>query len=194
MRDDLSRGVRSTASIGGHPIHPMIIPFPVAFLVGALATDIAFWQTGDAFWARASMWLVGAGLVMGALAAVFGLIDFTTIKRARTGSTGWIHFLGNALALIVALVSLLHRIGDPATAVMPLGIILSAVTVGILLVTGWLGGELAYRYKIGVVEETGPALRSEPARGHSALGGDPALAGDKPDLRRSRPADPPMIE
>jgi uncharacterized membrane protein len=192
MRDDLSRGVRSTASIGGHPIHPMIIPFPVAFLVGALATDIAFWRTGDAFWSRASMWLVGAGLVMGALAAVFGLIDFATIKRARTGSTGWIHFLGNALALIVALVSLLHRMGDPATAVMPLGIVLSAVTVGILLVTGWLGGELAYRYKIGVVEEADTVVRADPARGYADPAG--AFAGDKPDLKRSRPADPPMVE
>lgn len=99
------------------------------------------------------MWLVGAGVVTGALAAVFGLVDFLTIKRARVGPTGWIHFLGNLAAVILALVSVLLRIGDPRSAVLPGGLILSFIIVGILLVTGWMGGELAYRYKIGVIED-----------------------------------------
>jgi uncharacterized membrane protein len=158
----------------------MLVPFPIAFLVGALATDLTFSGTGDPFWARASEWLIGAGLVMGAVAAVFGLTDFLTIERARRGSTGWIHFFGNAAALIVALISLLQRIGDPAAGVLPLGLILSFVTVGILLVTGWMGGELAYRYKIGVIEEGVTADRSLPV-------GALAHAADKPDLSaRSR--------
>ena len=153
----MTRGVRSTASVNGHPIHPLLVPFPIAFLVGALATDLTFWGTAGAFWARASAWLIGAGLVMGALAAIVGLTDFLTIPRAR-GSTGWAHFLGNAVALVVSLINLLLRIGDPAAAILPTGLILSVVTVCVLLVTGWLGGELAYRYKIGVIEDE--ALRS----------------------------------
>jgi uncharacterized membrane protein len=152
MAADMGKGVRSTASIRGHPIHPMLVPFPIAFLVGTLATDLVFWGTHDAFWARASAWLVGAGVVMGGLAAVFGLIDFLTIERARVGHTGWVHFLGNLLAVILSLASLLLRIGDPAAAVLPGGLILSFIVVGILLVTGWMGGELAYRFKIGVIE------------------------------------------
>lgn len=151
MQDDMSRGVRSTASIGGHPIHPMLVPFPIAFLVGALATDIVFAATGDPFWARASAWLIGAGVVMGAVAAVFGLTDFLTIRRAR-GPTGWIHFIGNLCAVIVALINVLLRIGDTASAVLPTGLVLSLVTVAILLVTGWMGGELAYRFKIGMLD------------------------------------------
>src|SRR4051794_18645797 len=98
MADDLRTGVPSTMAINGHPIHPMLVPFPVGFLVGALATDLAFWGIGDPFWSRASLWLLAAGFVMGALAAVIGLIDFLTIERARTGSTGWVHFIGNAIA------------------------------------------------------------------------------------------------
>jgi uncharacterized membrane protein len=46
------RGVRSTAAIFGHPIHPMLVVFPIGFLVGALATDLAFWGTDDPFWVR----------------------------------------------------------------------------------------------------------------------------------------------
>lgn len=166
----MSTGVRSTVTINGHPIHPMLVPFPIAFLVGTLATDLTYWGTHDPFWARASLWLVGAGVVMGGLAAVFGLIDFLTIERAR-GPTGWAHFLGNLLAVVLSLVSLLLRIGNPAAAVLPTAIILSFIVVAILLVTGWMGGELAYRLKIGVIEEP---------QDHTATATDHAYAGDRP--------------
>ena len=69
----------STAKVGTHPLHPMLIPFPVAFLVGAFVTDLAFIGTGDGFWARASIWLLGAGIVMALVAALAG---FTALQRA----------------------------------------------------------------------------------------------------------------
>jgi uncharacterized membrane protein len=143
----------STAALFGHPIHPMLIAFPLAFLVGVLATDLAFWGTADAFWARASLWLVGAGVVTGAVAAIFGLIDFFTIARAREHAMGWIHFLGNATALLLSLFNWLLRLDDPAAAVLPWGLVLSLVVAAILGVTGWAGGELSYRHRIGVTRE-----------------------------------------
>jgi len=170
VADDRVRGVRSTLTIAGHPIHPMLVPFPIAFLVGTLASDLAFWATRDAFWARGALWLVAAGVVMGGLAASFGLVDFLTIERAR-GPTGWVHFLGNLVAVVLSLVSLILRAGNPEAAVLPTALILSVIVVGILLVTGWLGGELAYRFKIGVIEE-------EEAPRPAAI--DPAYAGDRP--------------
>ncbi|MGK9170992.1 DUF2231 domain-containing protein [Inquilinus limosus] len=131
----------------------MLIPFPLALLVSALATDLAFWGTGDLFWARASLWLVGAGMVTGLAAAVFGLTDFLTIARARQHALGWLHFLGNVAALGLSLVSWLFRLGDAAAAVLPWGLVLSAVVAATLGVTGWAGGELSYRHRIGVTEE-----------------------------------------
>src|SRR3954471_17500016 len=101
MSDDLTKDAPSTAAVGGHPIHPMLIPFPIAFLCGALATDLAFWGTGDSFWARNSFWLLAAGLVTGVLAALFGLIDFLTIPRARSLAAAWVHFIGNDVVLIL---------------------------------------------------------------------------------------------
>ena len=53
---------RSTASIAGHPIHPMLVAFPIAFFVATLACDITFWRTGDAYWATTAQWVLGAGL------------------------------------------------------------------------------------------------------------------------------------
>ena len=54
----------SKASIGGHPVHPMLIPFPIACFVLTLVSDLAFWRTANEFWANASLWLLGVGLIM----------------------------------------------------------------------------------------------------------------------------------
>ena len=153
---------RSRAAIAGHPLHPLLVPFPIAFLVGALASDLAFWGSGDLFWARASEWLLGAGLVMGTLAAVAGLVDFLSIREARVGAVGWVHFLGNATAMLLALWNLVQRLNGDSTAILPGGVILSALVVAIFLVTGWLGGELVFRYRIAVIEpESAAPMRLE---------------------------------
>lgn len=143
-------GVPSTAAIAGHPIHPMLIPFPVASLVGVLVSDLIFSANGNTFWAEASRWLLLVGVVTGALAAIFGLIDFLTIRRVREYRIAWIHFLGNAAAIVLSLINLLLR-PNPTDGIPTVGIILSVVVALILVVTGWLGGELSYRHKIGVL-------------------------------------------
>ena len=77
---------RSTASIAGHPIHPMLVPFPIAFFVGAFVTDFAFWQTDVAFWSAASFWLLSAGLLMAALAACW--FDRRAQRAANPNASG----------------------------------------------------------------------------------------------------------
>lgn len=142
-------GVPSAAHVSGHPIHPMLIPFPIAYLVGALLCDFTYLATEDPFWAQASMWMIGAGLVMGAIAAIFGLIDFLSRPAIREHRIAWHHFIGNAAVLTLALINLYMRIGSPVEGLAPNGLVLSLITVAILVYTGWLGGEMAYRYKIG---------------------------------------------
>jgi uncharacterized membrane protein len=166
-----AEGVPSTASILGHPIHPILVSFPISFLVGALLSDIAYLILHEPFWAQASFWLVGAGVVGGLLAAIFGLIDFLTIRRARHAA-GWIHLVGNLLAVLLSLGSWIIRLGNPEGAVLPLGLALSAIVAGILLLTGWMGGEMAYRYKIGVI-------------GTERRGEEPMLAGGQRQRRTS---------
>jgi uncharacterized membrane protein len=144
-------GITSTVALAGHPFHPLLVTFPIAFLVGAAGTDIGYWLTDDSFWARASLWLIGAGFLSGLLAAATGLSDFLRIDRARKRSAGWIHLFGNIAALGVTLINWLLRFNDPADAVLPIGIGLSILVATILGVTGWYGAELAYRHKIGVV-------------------------------------------
>lgn len=145
-----NEAVPSKASVMGHPIHPVLVPFPIAFLVSVVLTDLAFYGTRNAFWAEVSMWLVGAGLISGVLAAVFGLIDFAAVDKVRSHAAAWVHFVGNAIVLLIALGSLLLRVKDPVTAVLPMGMTLSFIDAGLLFVTGWYGGELVYRHRIGL--------------------------------------------
>jgi uncharacterized membrane protein len=152
-------GVTSTVAIAGHPFHPLIVTFPIAFLVGALATDLGYWISGDIFWARASIWLIGAGFVSGILAAITGMADFLKIDRVRKHTAGWAHMVGNIAALLLALGNWIIRLGNVAEAVLPWGLVLSVAVSLILGITGWYGGELVYRHKIAVI---GYGSRNEP--------------------------------
>jgi uncharacterized membrane protein len=142
------RGVASNAAVLGHPIHPVLIPFPVASLMGALGTDIAYRRTGDAFWARASRTLIGAGIAAGAAAAVFGAIDYSTIRRARR-PVGTFHAIGNVTAMALAIGNFALRRGRDD--VPPSGLALSAATAALVGLTSWAGTELSYRHMVGVV-------------------------------------------
>ena len=64
----LPLGTNTAVAIARHPIHPMVVPFPIAFLLAVVATDVTFLLTGDEFWARASLWLAGGGTGLGVLA------------------------------------------------------------------------------------------------------------------------------
>ncbi|HIK16359.1 MAG TPA: DUF2231 domain-containing protein [Leptolyngbyaceae cyanobacterium M33_DOE_097] len=144
-------GIVSTVAIAGHPLHPLIVTFPIAFLVGAFGTDLGYWLTNDPFWARASLWLLGAGFISGIVAALTGMSDFLKIDRVRKRSAGWVHMSGNVAALLLTLANWVRRIGNPVDTVLPLGIIISLIVALLLGVTGWYGAELIYRHKVAVI-------------------------------------------
>ena len=140
---------RSTATVGGHPIHPMLVPFPIVCFIGAFVTDIFFaYGAGDG-WAVASNWLLGFGLGTAALAALAGLTDFLNDDHLRRSTVAVKHMLANVTAVVVEAVNLLIRVTTPDS-VLSIGIYLSGLTVLILLYSGWLGGELVYVHQVGV--------------------------------------------
>jgi uncharacterized membrane protein len=144
------RNPRSTAQIAGHPIHPMLIPFPIAFFVSTFVCDLVFWRTGYPIWATAATWLLGAGLIMAALAAVAGLTDFLGEQRIRDLSDAWWHAGGNIVAVLISLYNFYTRYESGAAAVVPTGLVLSLIVVLILLFTGWKGWEMVYRHRVGI--------------------------------------------
>ncbi len=87
-RDRETRGLPSTAAIFGHPVHPMIVPYPVAFLTAALATGLEARATWDPFRGGASGLVLGACILTGTAAGAVGAIDYYTIRRVRTAAGG----------------------------------------------------------------------------------------------------------
>lgn len=159
----MMKNPQSTAAVAGHPIHPILVTLPIGFLVGALFSDLGFFWSADGFWTRASLWLTGAGLIAGLAAAVAGLVDFLGSRDIRRHGEAWMHFIGNAVVLLLALLSFYVRLSDESGTVSPLQLLLSFCIVLLLGVTGWLGGELVFRHRIAVLdEEHGGHVHDEP--------------------------------
>ena len=140
---------RSTARIGGHPIHPMLVPFPITCFVGAFVTDILFMIYGDPGFADASKWLLGFGIATAALAAIAGLTDYMGDDRIRRLGTAIRHMIANVTAVVLEIVNLAIRLGDDAN-ILSIGIYLSGIVTLVLLYSGWLGGELVYHHRVAV--------------------------------------------
>ena len=148
---DHTFGAPSRFTVAGHPIHPMLIPFPIALLLTAFGADLAFAASADTFFARAALWLAGIGALVATVAATVGLADFLTIERARAHTIGSVHAIGAATTVALATTSWLLRLGDPVAAALPWGLTASTLVSVVLLVTAWAGGDLPYRHLIGVI-------------------------------------------
>ena len=153
--EDGSSNPRSTLSIAGHPLHPMIVPLPIASFIGALAADIAYANTDNLFWVEASQWLLGVGVLTALVAAVGGFIDFLGDARIRALAAAKRHMIGNLGLVVLEAFNLFVRLGDDsADAVVPLGLALSAIGVALLLFNGWQGWEMVYRHRVGIADRS----------------------------------------
>ena len=143
---------KSSARLLGHPIHPMLVPFPIAFFTAVFLADLAYWLAPRPFWAEAGFWLLAAGLVGAALAALAGFTDFAGDRRIRALGDARQHMIGNLLAVVIEAANFGLRLGDPAGALPSPGIFLSAAAFFLLGFTGWKGGELVFRHRVGVAD------------------------------------------
>jgi uncharacterized membrane protein len=142
--------MESKAKFLGHPVHQMLIVFPLGLLATAVVFDFIALARGMSALYIASYWMIGAGVLTGALAAVFGVVDWLAIPPAtRAKAVGLWHGLGNGLVIMLFALSWILRRPTPDNPSGP------ALTLGVLgfliaLVTAWLGGELVDRLAVGV--------------------------------------------
>jgi uncharacterized membrane protein len=131
-----TRNPVSSANLMGHPLHPILITLPIGLFAAVLFFDLIFWFMQNDALATGALWLLGAGLVAAALAAVTGLIDFLGDRRIRDLSDSWQHAIGNVVLVLIQLFSFYQRYRYGTSAVVPLGLVLSLIAVGIMLFTG----------------------------------------------------------
>ena len=143
--------ILSRAAIAGHPLHPMMIHFPVASLLALVPADLAFIFGGDPFWARVGLWLAGVGAVGGWIASLAGLVDLLSVGRIRRLLTAWGHALMAVMMLSLASMNWLVRLSSELGAlVYPWGAGLSLLTAGFIALAAYLGGRLVYEHAVGV--------------------------------------------
>jgi uncharacterized membrane protein len=142
----------SKANIGGHPIHPMLIPFPLALWVTSFVVDVLFYFLRHPTLLVISKFLLAAGCLAAVAAAIFGIIDWLGIKDGEVKKVANWHARLNVVALIVFAVSLFLRLGSYSGLVgrkLTIPFLLSLVGVILITISGWLGGELVFRYGVG---------------------------------------------
>lgn len=170
--------MEAKAKLLGHPIHQMLIVFPLGLLVTAVVFDIMYLITGHGAWSDRAWYMIAAGIIGGLLAAVFGLADWLSIPGGtRAKSIGLLH--GGSMVVVVALfaVSWLLRRGnttDPGAA----ALVFSFVAVALGAVAGWLGGELVDRLGVGVTP--GANLNAPSSLTHEADLRQPDTGGRAP--------------
>ena len=142
--------MESKAKLLGHAIHPMLIPFPLGLLATSVTFDVVHLISGNGRWADVAFWMIAAGIIGGLAAAPFGTIDWLAIpSKTRAKAIGAVHGLGNVAVLLLFGLSWLLRYGEP-TDPSAFAIVLSFAGVALAVVTGWLGGELVERLRVGV--------------------------------------------
>ena len=148
--------MQGKATFMGHPIHPILIPFPIAFFTGALISDIISHWSDNPVWPQMSVILIGFGVVGTVLAALFGFIDYLTAPMSNEAkATATWHLILNVLVLLIFVGAFMVRQPNPTST---LGYVLTVVGVVLLGISGNLGGHLAYHFRVGVEEEAGRGL------------------------------------
>lgn len=160
--------MESRAKLLGHPIHQMLIVFPLGLLAMAVIFDVVALASSNGYWSEIGYWMIAAGVVTGLLAAPFGFIDWMAIPSGtRAKRIGAIHGIGNVVVVLMFAASWLLRGNAPRTPD-TLALALSFLAAVLALFTGWLGGELVDRLGVGVDEganvDAPSSLRSRRAR------------------------------
>ena len=144
--------MKSKASIAGHPVHPILIPFPLALWVTSFAADVLFYFVRHPTLLVISKFLLAAGCLGGVAAAIPGIIDWLAIKNDDVKKVANWHARLNVIALIVFAISFFLRLSSYSEIVgrkLTIPFLLSLVGVILIAISGWLGGELVFRFGVG---------------------------------------------
>jgi uncharacterized membrane protein len=165
--DEAKHPATPVAGPYGHPFHPIFVTIPIGAWVSSLVFDIATKAKdgGDQGLAHGSYWLIGIGIVGALAAALFGLMDLSRLRRGTEAlRMGLIHMTLNLAVVAAFVVDFLwrHESSYEEPRVKTGQLVLSAVALGVLSVSGWIGGMLSYKYGVRVAHEDDQAKHFQP--------------------------------
>lgn len=157
--------MKSNVNIANHPLHPILVLIPVGAWISSFVLDIIFLATGYSFWFVASLWVMVIGIAGALIAAVAGFYDLFTLPITdEPKNTGLLHMTLNLIVTVFYVINV-AAIRAPAMksaisastitgGVAAWGFVLNAISVVLLLISGWLGGQLVYHFALAVPRET----------------------------------------
>jgi uncharacterized membrane protein len=167
-------GVSSRIALAGHPLHAMLVTFPIALIVATLGADIFWWLLADPFFARVGLWTSGWGFWMGLLAALAGTVELLAGPGIRRNPASWSHAVAAMTLLAVIGANWGWRLLDVEAAILPWGLLLSAGGLVLVGIAGWQGGRLVFEHGVGIITEEGSAVAEEPEPDLPEVSGSPA--------------------
>ncbi len=142
--------VGSVVALVGHPIHVMMVHFPVAFVVATLGVDVFYWWSGDPFWVRVGLWSAGMAFWSGVAASIVGTAELLLVRGIRLLEASWSHAVAAMTLVAMAGANWGLRLIDPGS-MLPHGLLLSAVSTVMVGFAGWHGGKLVFDHGVGIL-------------------------------------------
>jgi uncharacterized membrane protein len=150
MLDLLRLNVGSAVAVVGHPIHVMMVHFPIAFVIATLGIDVFYWWSGDAFWVRVGLWSTGMAFWSGVAASVVGTGELLLVRGIRLLEASWSHAVAAMTLVAVAGANWGMRLADTES-ILPHGLALSALASVMVGFAGWHGGKLVFDHGVGIL-------------------------------------------
>jgi uncharacterized membrane protein len=145
--------IPSAVALAGHPIHAMMVHFPIALVFATLGVDVFYWWTGDPFWFRVGLWAIGFAFFTGVVAGLVGTVELLLVSQIRRRLQSWTHAVVAMNLLAIIGVNWGLRLTQPE-AVLPHGLLLSVLGAIFTGLAGWHGGKLIFHHGVGVMVGT----------------------------------------
>lgn len=142
--------VGSAVALVGHPIHVMMVHFPIAFVMATLGIDLVYWWSGDVFFVRAGLWSTGIAFWTGVAASLVGIAELVLVRGIRLREASWSHAVAAMTLVAIAGANWGMRMLD-ATTILPHGIALSLLGSVMVGFAGWHGGKLVFDHGVGIL-------------------------------------------
>jgi uncharacterized membrane protein len=140
----------SAVALVGHPIHVMMVHFPIAFVVATFGVDFFYWWSGDVFWVRVGLWAAGMAFWSGVAASSVGTGELLLVRGIRVLEASWSHAVAAMTLVAISGASWGLRLHYPES-ILPHGLALSGLASVMAGFAGWHGGKLVFDHGVGIL-------------------------------------------